>query len=100
MAKKVIWSLRAQRDRKEILVYWAERNKSLIYSKKLDRLFRKAINILKRYPKIGKLTDDNQVRIKVVKEYFILYEEIEEHLLILSIWDSRQNPEELNKIID
>ena len=38
MAKQVIWSLRAQNDKKEILDYWKQRNKSNTYSKKLKRV--------------------------------------------------------------
>ena len=70
MAKKVIWSLRAQNDRKNILDYWRQRNKSDSYSKKLDDRFREAVSIIKDFPQIGKLTDDPKARIKVVKELF------------------------------
>ncbi|MFZ6010192.1 MAG: type II toxin-antitoxin system RelE/ParE family toxin [Bacteroidota bacterium] len=73
MARQIIWSLRAQRDRKEILEYWQNRNKSNIYGKKLNQLFKEAISIISDYPKIGKSTDLKKVRIKIVKDYFILY---------------------------
>ena len=53
MAKrKVIWSLNAQKDRKEILQYWKQRNKSAAYSKKLRKLFSKAIEQLRRIPEL------------------------------------------------
>ena len=32
MAKQVIWILKVQNDKKEILKYWSERNKSNHYS--------------------------------------------------------------------
>ena len=35
MAKKVVWSLRAQNDRKKIFYYWNKRNKSNNYSIRL-----------------------------------------------------------------
>jgi plasmid stabilization system protein ParE len=73
MAKQIIWSLRAQGDRKNILEYWKQRNKSNTYSEKLDKRFRDAINIIQDFPQIGKLTDDNRARIKVVKDYLIIY---------------------------
>jgi hypothetical protein len=38
MAKQVIWSFRAKDSLKEILSYWTTRNKSAIYSKKLNTL--------------------------------------------------------------
>ena len=46
MAKQVVWSLRAQADRKEILNYWRLRNKSNNYSKKLNQLFKESVRII------------------------------------------------------
>ncbi len=99
MAKQIIWSLRAQSDRKKILEYWRNRNKSNTYSKKLDRKFREALNIIRGYPRIGKPTDDLSVRVKLVKEYLLIYEETQDCILLLTIWDSRQDPKKLEKII-
>jgi plasmid stabilization system protein ParE len=99
MVKKVIWSLRAQSDRKNILEYWRQRNKSDSYSKKLDDRFREAINIIKDFPQIGKLTDDQKARVKVVKDYLLIYEDAVDTIIILTIWDSRQDPGKLEKIL-
>jgi len=95
MAKRVIWSRRAQRNRKEILKYWSARNGSNLYSKKLDRLFRESIRIIARFPHIGLPTDQANIRIKTAKEYFVVYEETDLEVVILAIWDSRQNPNDL-----
>jgi plasmid stabilization system protein ParE len=67
MAKQVIWSLRAQNDKKEILDYWRRRNKSDAYSKKLNELFKESIKIILDFPQIGKVTDDTKARIKIVR---------------------------------
>jgi addiction module RelE/StbE family toxin len=99
MAKEVIWSLRAQNDRKEILDYWRQRNKSSTYSKKLNELFKESIKIILDFPQIGKVTDDTKARVKVVRDYLIIYEETETQIFILTIWDSRQDPEKLEKIL-
>lgn len=93
MAKEVIWSLTAQDDRKRILLYWRTRNKSNAYSKKLNQLFKEAIMLIAEYPSIGRPTDQLNVRIKIVREYLIVYEETDLQIYILAIWDSRQNPE-------
>ena len=37
MAKRVIWSKKAQKDRREILQYWKQRNLSNAYSLKLNK---------------------------------------------------------------
>ncbi len=99
MAKQVIWSLRNQDDRKQILAYWKNRNKSDTYSKNLDKKFREAVSILKNYPQIGKQTDDKKARIKIVRDYLLIYEENETTILILTIWDSRQDPKKLETIL-
>ena len=99
MAKQVIWSFRAQNDKKEILDYWRQRNKSNTYSKKLNELFKESIKIILDFSQIGKVTDDTKARIKIVRDYLIIYEETETQILILTIWDSRQDPEKLEKIL-
>ena len=99
MAKQVIWSLRAQNDKKEILDYWRQRNKSNTYSKKLNELFKESIKIILDFPQIGKVTDDTKARIKIVRDYLIIYEETETQIFILTIWDSRQDPDKLKKIL-
>lgn len=99
MVKKIIWSQRAQDDRKQILKYWINRNKSNTYSKNLDMRFREALKIIRDFPQIGKLTDDQKARIKIVKDYLLIYEETEDSIILLTIWDSRQNPQELEKIL-
>jgi toxin YoeB len=48
-------------------------------------------------PQIGKMTDDPNTRIKVVKDYLIIYEETETQIFILTIWDRRQDPEKITK---
>lgn len=50
MAKEIRWSIRADRVRLEILEYWANRNKSTAYSKKLNRLFIDKIELLAEFP--------------------------------------------------
>ena len=99
MAKQIIWSLRAQKDKKEILKYWLQRNKSNHYSKKLNQLFKDSIRLLREHPYVGKSTDDDSVRIKIVKEYLLIYEVTETSIIILSIWDGRQDTSKLEDIL-
>lgn len=99
MAKKIIWTSCAQNDRKEIFTYWNNRNKSKKYSKKLNLLFIEATNLIAQYPKIGKFSGYDNVRIKTVKDYLMVYKEIENIIYIITIWDGRQNPLKLEKIL-
>ncbi|MGI8893739.1 MAG: type II toxin-antitoxin system RelE/ParE family toxin [Bacteroidia bacterium] len=75
--------------------YWHFRNKSKTYSKKLNNLFRHSITLLRRHAEIGKPTDKPNTRIKIIKDYLIFYKVLSEDILIIRIWDSRQNPENL-----
>ena len=99
MAKQIIWSLLAQDDRKQILSYWNYRNKSTTYSKKLHQLFKDALTLVSQFAQIGRLTDEENIRIKLVKEYLIVYEIDVNTIYVLKIWDGRRNPEKFNKLL-
>lgn len=99
MVKKIVWSVKAQNDRKKILQYWVETNKSTTYSKRLNSLFNNATNLILKFPKIGKLTDYNDTRVKIVRDYLMVYKEYDTKIAIIAIWDSRQNPLKLERII-
>ncbi len=79
--------------------YWCQRNRSNAYSLKLNRLFKESVRIIANFPQIGKPTDDTHARIKMVKDYMIIYEETKTRLAILAIWDSRQDPQKLKELI-
>lgn len=99
MAKQIIWSLRAQKDKREILKYWSERNKSTRYSKKLNQLFKEAVKLLLKFPQVGKPTNETSVRIKIVRDYLLIYEVSRTSIIILAIWNGRQDPDKLENIL-
>jgi plasmid stabilization system protein ParE len=92
---KIVWSRRALEDRKRIFSYWNERNKSPLFSNKLNLLFKQTLSLVSKYPYLGKQTDFGQVRVKFVRNYCIFYILTNEHLVVLSIWDSYQNPKNI-----
>jgi addiction module RelE/StbE family toxin len=93
MAKQVNWTWKAQQERKEILHYWRVHNQSNTYSKKLNQLIKKAVALIAAHPNIGRRTDIENVRVKMVRDYLIFYEEQNNQIFILSLWDNRRNPE-------
>ena len=99
MAKEVIWSFRAQRDRIEILNYWKERNKSKTYSIKLNALFEQTINLISEFPEIGRIVNIRGIRVKTIRDYSIFYFKEENSIEILIIWDNRRDPDVLQKIL-
>ena len=92
MAKKIVWTNTAQNDRKEIFSYWSKRNKSTLYSLKLNHLFKEALKAVSLHPQIGKLTNYQNARVKIVRDYLIVYRIYDEYISVISIWDGRQNP--------
>ncbi len=92
MARRIVWTRRAQTERIEILSFWKEHNQSSTYSKKLNDLIKKSLQIISRHPMIGKPTQIKNVRVKVLSNYLIIYEITPLEIIVLSIWDSRQKP--------
>ena len=92
MALKIIWSTDAQISRREIFEYWNFRNKSRFYSNKLNMLFKEALSQISIYNEIGKPTDLRNVRLKIVSHFEIIYDLYDDKIVILDIWDTRQNP--------
>jgi toxin YoeB len=100
MVRKIIWSLTAKRYRLEILQYWISRNKSTFYSKKLNTLFKEAIKLIALNIGIGHLTEKENVKVKTIRDYLILYEIKEDEIHILAIFDGRRNSEMITKKIE
>ena len=98
MVRKIVWSRKAHADRLDIFEYWNRRNKSNTYSRKLYYLFKSSTELIKEFPLIGLKTDSEGVRCKPVKNYQIFYRQIDpETILILTIWDTRMNPQKKGK---
>ncbi|WP_295654332.1 type II toxin-antitoxin system RelE/ParE family toxin [uncultured Mucilaginibacter sp.] len=99
MAKTIIWSARADNDLFDILDYWANRNRSDVYSIKLKGLIDDCVNLIAELPDIGKPTGIPNLRLKILRDYLIFYNVSADHLEIITIWDSRRNPKKLSDIL-
>jgi addiction module RelE/StbE family toxin len=92
MAKrKIVWTISANEERKEILEYWIQRNKSARFSKKLNQLILHVLEVIRENPTIGRLTNIKNVRVILIRDYLLMYEFSESELIVLTIWDSRRN---------
>ncbi len=99
MAKRIIvWSHRASIKLFEILDFYTERNKSKAYSKKLYKKLNKEASLLLKQPEIGMETDYESIRGLIVDRYILLYEATPTKIIIHTVWDCRQNPDDLNII--
>lgn len=94
---KIVWSNRARKRLYNILDFYIERNKSKIYSNKLQKLISKEVKLLLKHPDLGLKTTEDSTRGLIIENFIIYYELAEDKIIIHTIWDSRQNPD--NKII-
>ena len=95
MARQVIWTQRAQNERIKILMFWNTHNKSITYSKNLNGLIKSSLGLISKCPFLGKATQKQNIRVKILSNYLIIYEITATEIIILSIWDSRQKPRDL-----
>ena len=91
MARQIIWTISAHAERREILEYWVKRNKSKIFSRKLNKLIITALKEVSRNPLIGRKTDIVNVRVKIVRDYLVFYEISPSTIFVLSVWDGRRD---------
>lgn len=96
MAKQIIWAPEAVADRLQILDYWYKRLGTVEYSARLDEMFKDTVQILSRFPLLGRQVEGRDIRVLVKDHYQIFYLNQKDAIQILHLWDSRRNPEDLN----
>jgi len=95
MAKrKIVWSNRAKIRLYAILDFYIKRNKSKVYSIKLQKLISKEVNLLLKQPDLGLKTSEETTRGLIIQDYIVYYEITDDKIIIHSIWDCRQNPDD------
>ncbi|MFZ1257635.1 MAG: type II toxin-antitoxin system RelE/ParE family toxin [Saprospiraceae bacterium] len=100
MTKLIVWSETAKNDLKRIKMFFDIRNQSKAYSKKLLKTFRDSTKLIEKFPFLSLPTEYENIRGFVILEYIIFYEIMNDHILILFIWDCIRDPEQLNKILN
>ena len=73
MVRRLTWSVEARTSRKNIFDYWNNRNKSKIYSNKLDSLFKENLKTLVKRPEFGIPTTHENIKIIIVSHFEIIY---------------------------
>jgi len=97
MAKReVIWTKNSEIQLQEILEFFTKRNKSGLYSRKLYKKFRTELKTISKNPEIGIKTKIDQIRGLIIEDYILFYEILEDRIIILKVWDCRQNLDKLN----
>ena len=91
----IVWTSTAKSELKLIFDFFNTRNKSKEYSLKLHRKIQTELNLLIKQPYIGKKTNEINVRGLLIENYILFYELNDKAIVILSVWDTRQNPDKL-----
>lgn len=93
--RSIIWSHRAKIRLFEIMEFYAERNKSKVYSAKIYSKFNKELHLLLRHPDLGIKTEISSVRGLIIGNFILFYEQSTTTIIVHTVWDSRQNPTDL-----
>jgi toxin YoeB len=73
MVRRLIWSIEARTSRKSIFDYWNNRNKSKVYSNKLNKLFKENLFIVTKLPHFGNPTKNEDTKFIIVSHFEIIY---------------------------
>lgn len=101
MAKrKVIWTKKALFEMVEIMNYYANRNKSRIYSAKLQKEIKQIIKDLDFSVALPKKTSVENLFYFTHKHNSVFFSVLENNIFIESVWDERQNPQNLDSFLN
>ena len=94
MAKKsVVWSSNAKIELFQILDFYYKRNGNRNYSIKVNRNVQATVKQLKKFPRLGFKTSEENIRVIFKGDFFIFYEPSQKQITIHSIWDNQRDPE-------
>ena len=100
MAKrKIAWTETAAKQRREILRYWTERNKSTNYAEKLIEVTAKHLKVISKNPEAFKETEINNVSESAIGHFSLYYKITPDQIIVMAFWDNRQDPKKLLKEI-
>jgi plasmid stabilization system protein ParE len=92
--RKIVWSHRAKIRLYAILDFYFVRNKSKVYSIKLQRLISKEVNLLLKQPDLGLKTSEDTTRGLIIENYIVYYEITDDKIIIHTIWDCGHNSDD------
>ena len=100
MAKrKIVWTEKAAKQRREVLRYWTERNKSTTYAEKLIEITGKHIKVISKNPEAFKQSEIEGVRESAMGHFSLYYKITTDQIIVMAFWDNRKDPKKLFKAI-
>ena len=92
--RKIEWTTNAVLTKKSIFLYWNNRNKSTLYSQKLNLLFTTTLRSIENNPEASIDIKKENIRAILVRDYYLIFEITTLNIKVLDIWDTRQNPQD------
>ncbi len=99
MALQIIWTAAAKEHLNEILFYWYQRNGTKYFSRKLYKTIKNALKILAKYPESGKKSENSEIRVKIIKDYYFFYKFDSSHLFVVGFCDMRRDTEFIGTLL-
>lgn len=94
MVRRLVWSIEARNSRKNIFNYWNNRNKSKVYSNKLNQLINSNLAMVLKFPEFGNSTKNELIKFVIISHFEVIYiTTTTTEIVVLDIWDTRQNPQ-------
>ena len=94
--RNLIWSSRSKIELFEILNFYRERNGNATYSLKFYARIEELLDLCRTHSFIGKRTDLENIRTLIVDDFLFFYEVSNTEITVLTIWNSKRNPESLH----
>jgi plasmid stabilization system protein ParE len=100
MAKrKVVWTHTAAIQRREVLKYWIDKNRSTIYAVKLIEIISDHLRIISKNPEAFIETEIPGIRESAMGHFSIYYKILNNQIVVMAFWDNRQDPKNLLHVI-
>ncbi len=90
--RSIVWTKTALKQRREILNYWKNKNKSTTYPEKIIKLSQNRIAAINKNPLAFKKSQFLDNREPAIGHFNIYYKLAHNQIIITAFWDIRQDP--------
>lgn len=98
-AFEIVWTELAELKFHNLLTYYLDRNRSNVYPLRLQDATDNVLEILQTNPFIGRVVHASGTRAVPVLKFEIIYEVVDNDIVILTFWDPKQDPKRLWDIL-
>jgi plasmid stabilization system protein ParE len=97
--RKIVWTETAVKQRRQILKYWVEHNKSNVYAIKLVEIIADHLKVISKNPKAFKESELPLIHEAAMGHFSLYYKITSKEIIVVAFWDNRQDPKKLLELI-